>query len=112
MVTSVLYKYMMKKMMIMLVVLVGMTGQVNANDYNKAVVGHVVQNIDKIDHKDLFEKEMARIAHQFALQMTSTMQEHLPYIIDGVMSELRQNLDSKYKCELLEDTKIADKECQ
>ena len=32
-------------------------------------------------------------------------------ILEGLASEIRGNADSAYKCSLLKDTKIADKEC-
>jgi len=54
---------------------------------------------------------MAKIAHSFALQMTDVLEKNLPVILESLAAQLRQNADSKYKCELLEDTKIADKEC-
>ena len=82
-----------------------------ANDYNTAVIGHVVTNADEIDKEALLESEMAKIGHKYALEMVSIMQEYLPSIIDGAMADLRLKLDAKHKCLLLKDTKIADKEC-
>ena len=82
-----------------------------ANDYNTAVIGHVVTNAGEIDKEALLESEMAKIGHKYALEMVSIMQEYLPSIIDGAMADLRLKLDAKQKCLLLKDTKIADKEC-
>ena len=82
-----------------------------ANDYNTAVIGHVVTNAGEIDKEALLESEMAKIGHKYALEMVSIMQEYLPSIIDGAMADLRLKLDAKHKCLLLKDTKIADKEC-
>ena len=82
-----------------------------ANDYNTAVIGHVVTNASEIDKEALLESEMAKIGHKYALEMVSIMQEYLPSIIDGAMADLRLKLDAKHKCLLLKDTKIADKEC-
>jgi len=45
------------------------------------------------------------------LQMADTLEKTMPYIIDDITSKLRQESDQLYKCKLLEDTKIADKEC-
>ena len=42
--------------------------------------------------------------------MTDVLEKHLPQILEG-FAEIRMNADSKYKCSLLKDTKIADKEC-
>jgi len=82
-----------------------------ANDYNTAVIGHVITNANEIDKQALLESEMAKIGHKYALEMVSIMQEYLPSIIDGAMADLRLKLDAKHKCLLLKDTKIADKEC-
>ena len=35
------------------------------------------------------------------------MQELLPIILDGAISELRQKTDTAYKCELLKDTEMS-----
>ena len=85
--------------------------QAKADDYNTAVIGHVVTNAGEIDKEALLESEMAKIGHKYALEMVSIMQEYLPSIIDGAMADLRLKLDAKHKCLLLKDTKIADKEC-
>ena len=84
----------------------------NAGEYEQAVLGHVITNSSEIDKNALLEAEIEKIGHQFALEMVTVMQQYLPAIIDGAMADLRLKLDSKYKCSLLEDTKIADKECQ
>jgi hypothetical protein len=80
-------------------------------DYNKAVIGHVITNSDKIDHSKLIEQEMQKLAYVMMLQMAETLEKTMPYIIDDITSKLRQESDQLYKCKLLEDTKIADKEC-
>jgi len=81
-------------------------------DYTKAVIGHVITNSSEIDEKKLLEQEMSKLGHQYAIQMLAIMQQYLPSIIDSAMAEMRMNLDKQYKCKLLTDTKIADKECQ
>ena len=85
--------------------------QAKANDYATTVIGHVIQNHKEIDHSKLLEQEMSKMGHQFALQMVSILQQHLPYIMDGVMTELKLELDKTHKCLLLKDTKIGDKDC-
>jgi hypothetical protein len=54
---------------------------------------------------------MQKLAYNFALQMTDVLEKNLPVILESLAAELRMNADSKYKCALLKDTKIADKEC-
>ena len=46
-----------------------------------------------------------------SLEMVSILEEHLPYILEGIAKEIKMKADSEYKCSLLKDTKIADKEC-
>ena len=84
-----------------------------ADDYNTAVVGHVIKETVSGDGVDtsVLEAEMAKLAYNFALQMTDILEKNLPVILESLADELRQNADSEYKCKLLEDTKIADKEC-
>ena len=93
----------------------GLSSLAKANEYNEAVVGHVISETIKgtdMDHSKLLEAEMSKMAHTFALQMVGVLQQHLPYIMDSVMTQLRLDLDKKHKCLLLKDSKIEDKECQ
>ena len=88
---------------------------VKANEYNKAVVGHVIQstvNGTNVDVSKLMEQELEKIAHQFALESISIIQQYLPTILDGVLAEMRMKADSEYKCALLKGSKIEDKECE
>ena len=93
----------------------GLSSLAKANDYNTAVVGHVISETIKgtdMDHQKLLEAEMSKMAHTFAIEMVGVLQQHLPYIMDSVMTQLRLELDKKHKCLLLKDSKIRDKECQ
>jgi len=110
----------MRKFLITVIVLnsiiwFGLSSLAKANEYNEAVVGHVISETIKgtdMDHSKLLEAEMSKMAHTFALQMVDVLQQHLPYIMDSVMTQLRLDLDKKHKCLLLKDSKIEDKECQ
>jgi hypothetical protein len=84
-----------------------------ADDYNTAVVGHVIKETVSGDGVDtsVLEAEMAKLAYNFSLEMVSVLEKKLPSILESLAAQLRQNADSEYKCKLLEDTKIADKEC-
>ena len=82
-----------------------------ADDYNKAVIGHVIQskvNGTSVDVNALMTYELERLAHKYSIEMVSILQAYLPAILDGVMSDLRLQADKKYKCALLEGTKIED----
>tara|TARA_B100000900_G_scaffold325217_1_gene285020 strand:+ start:99 stop:458 length:360 start_codon:yes stop_codon:yes gene_type:complete len=84
-----------------------------ADDYNTAVIAHVVKETvsGKGVDTSVLEAEMHKLAYNFSLEMTSVLEKHLPAILEGLAAELRMNADSKYKCSMLKDTKIADKEC-
>ena len=86
---------------------------VQADEYNKAVIAHVIKENISGNGVDMsvLEAEMNKLAYTFALEMTSVLEKHLPSILESIAAELRMNADSKYKCSLLKDTKIADKEC-
>ena len=108
----------MKKMFMFIVVLntmlwFGLSNIAKADDYNTAVIGHVIKENISGNGVDMsvLESEMQKLAYQFALQMTDVLEKNLPVILESLAAELRLNADSKYKCSLLEDTKIADKEC-
>jgi hypothetical protein len=65
--------------------LTGFMNSVKANEYNKAVIGHVIQskvNGNSVDTQKLLESELQRIGHQFAIQMTGVLQQYLPIIMD------------------------------
>ena len=84
---------------------------VKANEYNEAVLGHIVQstvNGTNVDTSKLLEYEMQKLAHQFAIESVSILQQYLPVILDGVMTDLRLKADKEYKCALLEGSKIED----
>ena len=106
----------MKKLILLLALLFwGLTAfqnSVKANDYTTAVIGHVIQNHKEIDHGKLLENEMNRLMHSVSIEMVSILQKHLPYIMDGVMTELKPELDKTHKCLLLKDSKIKDKDCE
>tara|TARA_B100000003_G_scaffold196628_1_gene199826 strand:+ start:670 stop:996 length:327 start_codon:yes stop_codon:yes gene_type:complete len=107
----------MKKLIFLLAILwLGLNAfakSVQADDYNTAVIGHVVKETVSGNGVDtsVLEAEMQKLAYNFALQMTDVLEKNLPVILESLAAELRMNADSKYKCSLLKDTKIADKEC-
>ena len=88
---------------------------VKADTRIEATVGHVISETIKgtdIDHSKILEKELSHLSHKFAIEMIGVLQQHLPYIMEGVMTELRLELDKTHKCLLLKDSKIKDKDCQ
>ena len=107
----------MKKLILILAIvwfgLNAFAKSVQANDYNTAVVAHIIKekiNGNNVD-TSVLEAEMHKLAYQFSLEMVDVLEKHLPNILESLAAEIRLKADSKYKCELLKDTKIADKEC-
>ena len=72
---------------------------VQADDYNKAVVAHVIKENISGNGVDMsvLESEMQKIAYQFALQMTDVVEKHLPTILESLAAEMRMKADQKYK---------------
>ena len=84
---------------------------VKADDYTKAVIGHVIQtkvNGIDVDTQKLLEYEMSKLGHQFALESIQIIQTYLPTILEGLLVEMRLKADLEYKCSLLKDTDIQD----
>ena len=76
-----------------------------ANEYNKAVIGHVISEKLKgtdIDTSKLMEQELQKLAHQFTIESIFVLQKYLPSILDGIAADLRLKADNEYKCKLLE----------
>lgn len=88
-----------------------MTSLSKADEYNTAVIGHVItQKVtgQPVDASKLMEQEMARAAHLFALDSINILQKYLPAVLDKMSADLRLEADRQYKCSLLKDTKIQD----
>lgn len=98
--------YIMKKMIFLLAILwLGLTAfqnSVKADEYNEAVVAHVIKENISGNGVDMsvLEAEMAKIAYQFSLEMTSVLEKHLPSILESIANELRMKADEKYKKEI------------
>ena len=109
--------YIMKKLLLILAVLwLGLNAfakSVQANDSTSATVAHIITQKIQGNNVDtsVLEAEMSKLAYQFSLEMVDVLEKHLPYILEGLAQEIRMKSDSAYKCSLLKDTKIKDKEC-
>ena len=108
---------MIKNILILLVVtwgmLFGLSQVAKANDYNTAVVGHIIQSKLQGNSVDtsVLEAEIQKIAHSFSLEMISAFEKHLPSILDSISAQLRAEADKKYKCALQSDD-YKNKECK
>ena len=98
--------YIMKKMIFLLAILwLGLTAfqnSVKADEYNKAVVAHVIKENISGNGVDMsvLEAEMAKLAYQFSLEMTDVIEKHLPSILESISNELRMKADEMYKKEI------------
>ena len=107
----------MKKLIFLLaIVWLGLTAfanSVKANDSTTATVAHIITQKIQGNNVDtsVLEAELSRLAYNMSLEMVSILEDHLPYILEGIAQELKMKSDSAYKCSLLKDTNIADKEC-
>ena len=96
----------MKKLILLLIILwFGLNAfakSVQADDYNTAVVAHVIKENISGNGVDMsvLEAEMAKLAYQFSLEMTSVLEKHLPNILESIANELRMKADEKYKKEI------------
>jgi hypothetical protein len=41
--------------------------------------------------------ELERLIHKFAIEMTFTIEKHLPAILEGIATDIRLNADKRYK---------------
>ena len=109
--------YIMKKLLLILAVLwLGLNAfakSVQANDSTSATVAHIITQKIQGNNVDtsVLEAEMSRLAYEMSLEMVSILENHLPAILEGIAQDIRMKSDSAYKCSLLKDTKIKDKEC-
>ena len=80
-----------------------------SKEYVETVVGHVIRNMDNMDHGEVLSNDLARIAHMYAIDMLISVQKHLPYILEGAIVDMRLKADKEYKCSIQGDSK--NKEC-
>lgn len=98
--------YIMKKLILILAVLwLGLNAfakTVQADDYNTAVVAHVIKENISGNGVDMsvLEAEMSKLAYQFSLEMTDVIEKHLPSILESIAAELRMKADEMYKKEI------------
>ena len=97
----------MKKFVMFVIVLnsllwLGLSNIAKADDYNEAVVAHVIKESVSGNGVDMsvLEAEMAKLAYKFSLEMTSVVEKHLPSILESIAKELQMKADEMYKEEI------------
>ena len=108
----------MKKIIFILVVLwLGLSAfanSVKAETKTEALIGHVITQAiqgNDMDHAEVMGNELKALMHQYSIEMTHILLQHMPNILDSISAQLRLELDKQYKCSLQsEDYK--NKECK
>ena len=63
-----------------------------ANDYNEAVIGHIITETLKgtdIDHSAIMNAEIQKLVHNFSMEIIAVFSNNLPSILDSISAELR-----------------------
>ena len=85
-----------------------------ANDYNTAVLGHILTETIKgtdIDHAEIFSAETQKQIHNMSLQVIQVIFNNMPNILDGISADMRAKADKNYKCALQSD-EYKNKDCK
>mgnify|MGYP001228829141 FL=1 len=108
----------MKKLILLLAILwLGLSAfanSVKAETKTEAIIGHVITQViqgNDMDHAEVMGNELKALMHQYSIEMTHILLQHMPNILDTISAQLRLELDKQYKCSLQsEDYK--NKECE
>ena len=70
-----------------------------ASEYATATSAHIIKETisGNIDHNKVMSAELERLIHKFAIEMTFTIEKHLPAILEGSATDIRLNADKRYK---------------
>ena len=107
----------MKKIIFILVVLwLGLSAfanSVKADTKTETLIGHVITQViqgNDMDHAEVMGNELKALMHQYSIEMTHILLQHMPNILDSISAQLRQELDKQYKCSL-QSEEYKNKEC-
>jgi hypothetical protein len=65
-----------------------------------ATGAHIIKETinGNIDHSQVLSSELKMLVHKMAIDMTFTLEKHLPAILEGIAAEIRVNgIDKAYK---------------
>ena len=107
----------MKKIIFILVVLwLGLSAfanSVKAETKTETLIGHVITQAiqgNDMDHAEVMGNELKALMHQYSIEMTHILLQHMPIILDTISAQLRLELDKQYKCSL-QSEEYKNKEC-
>ena len=86
---------------------------VEANDYNTAVLGHILTEKMKgtdMDESSIANAETQRLIHNMSLDIIEVVFKSMPSILDGISADMRSKADKNYKCALQSD-EYRNKDC-
>ena len=107
----------MKKLIFILAVLwLGLSAfanSVKAETKTETLIGHVITQViqgNDMDHAEVMGNELKALMHQYSIEMTHILLQHMPNILDTISAQLRLELDKQYKCSL-QSEEYKNKEC-
>ena len=86
----------------------------SANDYNTAVIGHILTETIKgtdMDEGAIMNAETQRLLHTMSLEIIQVVFNNMPNILDGIAADMRLKADKNYKCSLQPEEYI-NKDCK
>jgi len=75
----------------------------SANDYNTAVIGHILTETIKgtdMDEGAIMNAETQKLLHTMSLEIIQVVFNNMPNILDGIAADMRMKADKNYKCAL------------
>jgi|TARA_B100001093_G_scaffold88227_1_gene80240 hypothetical protein len=85
-----------------------------ANDYNTAVIGHILTETIKgtdMDEGAIMNAETQRLLHTMSLEIIQVVFNNMPNILDGIAADMRLKADKNYKCSL-QPEEYKNKDCK
>ena len=86
----------------------------SANDYNTAVIGHILTETIKgtdMDEGAIMNAETQRLLHTMSLEIIQVVFNNMPNILDGIAADMRLKADKNYKCSL-QPEEYKNKDCK
>ena len=86
----------------------------SANDYNTAVIGHILTETIKgtdMDEGAIMNAETQKLLHTMSLEIIQVVFNNMPNILDGIAADMRLKADKNYKC-ALQPEEYKNKDCK
>ena len=66
---------------------------VKADTKTETLIGHVITQViqgNDMDHAEVMGNELKALMHQYSIEMTHILLQHMPNILDSISAQLRQ----------------------